>query len=135
MVVERNYLRSLIPTSKHSLKEAQALVDLGYPAVAPVLSEMFEWIQDYNWPVAKILAPFLSSIGPHCRDQIAFVLRSNDSMWKYWVLNTVVETMSPEAILEIKPILLEARQNLSPEDIQDEVGISLDGILKNVEEL
>ena len=132
MIVEPNYLRSLIPTSKHSIEEAQALVNLGYPAVDPVLSEMFEWIQDYNWPVAKILAPFLSSIGIHCRGQIAFVLRSNDSMWKYWVLETVLAAMPPDGILELKPLLLEVRQNLSPEDIEDEVGIALDEILKAV---
>ncbi len=130
--MEPDYLRSLIPTSKHSLEEAQALVNLGYPAVEPVLLEMFEWIQDYNWPVAKVLAPFLSSIAIHCREQIALVLRSNDSMWKYWVLETVVATMPPDAILEMKPLLVETRQNLSSEDIQDEVGIALDEILKAV---
>ena len=44
-------LRALIPRNKHDLRRARVLVALGYPAVAPVLPELLEWLQDLNWPV------------------------------------------------------------------------------------
>src|SRR4051794_23281462 len=56
-------VQHLIPQNKFDLKRAQAAVEVGYPAVAPILPELLEWLQDYNWPVAHILAPFLASIG------------------------------------------------------------------------
>src|SRR5262249_44528772 len=51
-------LLALLPTGKHDVASARALVALGYPAVAPVLPQLLEWVQDINWPVAAVLAPF-----------------------------------------------------------------------------
>lgn len=124
-------LERLLPATKHSTESARALVDLGYPAVAPVLPAMFEWMQDFNWPVAKVFAPFLASLGMRCREEIEFVLHSNDSMWKYWVLEEVVAKMSPESIAGLTPLLIDAKGRLSPADVEDEVGIAIDEILRS----
>jgi hypothetical protein len=50
-----------IPKNKGVLAAAQAAIDIGYPGVAPILPQLLEWLQDYNWPVAHMLAPFLAS--------------------------------------------------------------------------
>jgi hypothetical protein len=34
------------------------------PLLGPTLAELLAWLQDINWPVAGVLAPFLAAIGP-----------------------------------------------------------------------
>lgn len=87
----RNDLGSLIPRDKFDIERAEAVVEAGYPAVAPILPELFEWIRDCNWPVARIIAPFLSTIGVPLIPHIRKVLETDDEVWKYWVLSYLIE--------------------------------------------
>lgn len=83
-------LSELVPRHKLDLERAQAAVAAGYPAVAPVLPALLEWVQDMNWPVARVLAPLLASIGVPMEAHIREVLGGPDCIWKYWVLQEVV---------------------------------------------
>ena len=87
-------LHNMLPKDKCDTEQAQALVALGYPAVKPVLPELMEWIQDINWPVAHVIAPFLATIGLPLVPYIRQVFATSDEMWKIWVLYALVE-MSP----------------------------------------
>jgi hypothetical protein len=49
-----------------------------------------EWLQDYNWPVALVLAPFLASIGAPLVPHVRHVLDSNDDVWKYWIVERIL---------------------------------------------
>jgi hypothetical protein len=83
-------IRSLLPQHKFDLERANEIVARGYPAVAPVIPELIAWLRDYNWPVARIIAPFLVTIGAPLQPDIRRVLQSEDDIWKYWVLSCVV---------------------------------------------
>ena len=92
-------IRSLLPISKMDEDLARAIVAKGYPAVAPVLSELFTWIQDMNWPVAQILAPFLAGIGLPIVQEVRQILQGDDEEWQFWVLLMVV-AKAPVAVAE-----------------------------------
>jgi hypothetical protein len=83
-------LRALLPQHKRDVEKARATVARGYPAVAPVLPELLVWLQDGNWPVAHVVAPFLATIGAPLAPEIRRVLQSHDDIWKYWALSNVV---------------------------------------------
>src|SRR3954454_25322905 len=51
--------RQLLPRDKLDVAGARAVIALGYPAVAPVLGDLLEWLQDCNWPVSRPIADFL----------------------------------------------------------------------------
>ena len=76
----------MTPSDKFDVKTAQAISASGNPPEAVLL----EWIQDLNWPVAHILAPFLASSGAAIAPGIREVLCANDETWKYSVLIGVV---------------------------------------------
>jgi hypothetical protein len=83
-------VQQLIPKTKFDLATAKAAVAAGYPAVAPILPELLEWLQDCNWPVADILAPFLTSIGEPLIPHLRQVLESDDEIWKYWIIINIM---------------------------------------------
>ncbi|WNG51859.1 DUF5071 domain-containing protein [Archangium minus] len=98
-------LETLLPRHKTDLDNAHRVVERGYPAVAPLLPQLLEWVKDGNWPVAHILAPFLASIGspivPHVRD----ILRGDDDLWKYYVVARIVRMMPRATAEALRPEL------------------------------
>jgi len=83
-------LSRLVPKDKLDLATARAAVDVGYPGVAPILPDLLRWLQDCNWPVAHVLAPFLASIGEPLVPHVASVMKSDDYVWKYWMIGAIM---------------------------------------------
>jgi hypothetical protein len=94
-----DHLRNLIPTSKVDIERAAAAVEAGYPEVAPILGELIGWLQDYNWPVAHVLAPFLASIGAPLVPHVWHVLLTDDGVWKYWVIGMLIRALRTPLLL------------------------------------
>ena len=74
---------ALIPNKRTETEKAEAIVAMDYPAIAPILPDIFHWTQDINSPVSQILQPFLVSIGAQLAPNIKSVLNGNDDAWKY----------------------------------------------------
>lgn len=83
-------LPELVPGAKDETDLARKLVALGYPAVEPVIAEILEWVEDANWPVAKVFLPFLARIGAPLVPHVRYVLQSQDEQWKRVVLDHIV---------------------------------------------
>lgn len=79
-------LQSLVPQHKKDFERAKAAIAAGYPTVAPVLPNLLEWLQDYNWPVARVLAPFLASLGSPIVPHVRHIMQTEDEIWKYWMI-------------------------------------------------
>jgi len=75
---------------KFDTRAAEAIVATGNAAT----SELLEWVQDMNWPVAQVLAPFLASAGSDIVPGIRQVFASNDDTWKWNVVVGVVARSS-----------------------------------------
>ena len=111
-----NDLHDLIPVDKHDLGRAQAAVDAGYPAVEPILGPLMEWLQDGNWPVARVLTPFLQSIGAPLAPHIWRVLRSNDRVWQYWVIGLLIPALPIETAVAFRKELERIRYTPLPDE-------------------
>jgi len=110
-------LRSVLPKSKGDIERASATVRLGYPTVAPILPHLMRWLQDRNWPVAEIIAPFLANIGAPLLPEIRTVLRSNDDIWIMWVLNELVKPRPDIFVNDLRDELLALTHKRSEEEI------------------
>jgi hypothetical protein len=88
--------RDLLPRHKSDVANAQAIVALGYPAVAPVLRDLLEWLQDCNWPISRPIGDFLATLPEQTAPLIWDVLRGNDDTWKYWCIVRLVSAMPVE---------------------------------------
>ena len=97
-------LQRLLPADKRDVDAVDRLSAHGYPAVEPLVPTLLEWMQDLNWPVAQALHPFLAKLGEPLAPHIRSILRTDDDVWKYWVLICVVAE-SPALLLALKPEL------------------------------
>jgi hypothetical protein len=84
-----------LPRSKFDMAAARALADIGYPAIAPLLPRLLEWVQDENWPVAMTLLPFLQTIGLPLAPHLRLILKTDDEPWKGIVIRNLVAPTSP----------------------------------------
>jgi len=83
-------LEDCVPKDKFDLDAVRRAEEAGYPAIAPILPELLEWMQDMNWPVARVIAPLLIKIGEPVVPLILEVLKGEDAIWKYWILSSIV---------------------------------------------
>jgi len=88
-----------LPTDKYDTRGAEALVKRGFPAATPVLPQLLEWIRDGNWPVARVLAPFIATAGTSLVPHAQRILRGDDNTWKYFLLQDVVAKSTSLAAL------------------------------------
>ena len=109
----RTELLKLLPADKHDTAKAEALATLGFPAVEPVLPALLEWVQDCNWPVARILLPLLATAGLALKLPVQQILDGSDECWKYSVLASLV-LHSPELTLALLPEIERLANNPTP---------------------
>lgn len=89
-----------MPADKFDTSTAEDIVASG-DATDPGL---LEWVQDLNWPVARVLAPFLASAGGVVAPGIRLVLESSDDTWKSNLVSGVI-AHSKELIALLRPEL------------------------------
>jgi hypothetical protein len=126
-------IRSALPKDRHDISGVAALVQRGYPAVAPILGDLFEWLGDYNWPVARALAPFLASLGQPILPEVRRILATDDQMWKYWVLTAVVARLERSVATQLLPELKRLATLPTPGEVKDEVDMAAREILAALE--
>ena len=123
----QNDIRTLIPQNKFDTERANQVVAAGYPAIEPILPDLLEWIQDCNWPVAQVLAPFLGTIGAPLIPHIRKILATDDNMWKYWALTYLVQN-SPDVAAELR----EELQRYADSPTPGEAAEGLNEIAQNI---
>jgi hypothetical protein len=121
---------ALLPRDKHDLVRAEAIVSAGYPAVEPLMPHLLEWLQDMNWPVARVLAPFLARVGAPLERHLRLVFESTDDIWKYWVIHSVIAE-SPE----LRRIFRDDLQRLASSPTENERVEEVDEVARTVLQL
>jgi hypothetical protein len=89
-------LRQRLPRYKIDFENTKALLALGYPAVAPVLRDLLEWLQDGNWPISRPVGEFLLTIPEAIAPLVQEVLDGDDLQWKYWCIVRLIGEMPLE---------------------------------------
>lgn len=110
-----------VPRDKADLARAYAAVAAGFPAVAPVVGPLIEWLQDANWPVASVLTPLLQSVGEPLVPHIWRVLQSDDLVWKYWVIGLLVPALPQSAASSFRPELERLATRPEPSELLEEL--------------
>ena len=118
-------IKGLIPKHKFDQETVEKLEKLSFEQLKPIIPELLEWLQDMNWPIARpvadILEPHIDKIVP----EIIKIFKTDDGMWKYWVIIFVRNTTNPLLLNEIERIA----KFPSRDEIEDEVNFLAIAIL------
>ncbi|MDH5275087.1 MAG: DUF5071 domain-containing protein [Gammaproteobacteria bacterium] len=96
--MDEKALKALLPRNKDDVEHATTLVNLGHPAVAPVLPQMLGWLKTTGSPVELIMRDFFVALGAHAVPVVRNALRSRNDTWKYGIVNHIVTQWPAEAI-------------------------------------
>ena len=92
------YLIKMTITIKNrgDIKSAEEIIRQGYPAIAGRFGYILESSADLHWPVARVLLPFLVSIGDILVPEIKAVLNAENLDHKYLCITNIISSMNPK---------------------------------------
>ena len=115
------HIRNCIPKDKFDTEAIELARQIGFPALNPILSDLLEWVQDANWPVAAETAALLSNAGLEIVPHIKAILHSDDGTWKYWTLDLVVRNSSLDVLWELRNDLMRLTESPTQDDKTEDV--------------
>ncbi len=87
-ISEKDLCKLIQPKSKNYWENAAKVINkIGYPKIKPIMSELFEWIKDLNWPGAVIIVDTLRNIeigeiNEFIKEALIKAEIENDEIWK-----------------------------------------------------
>ena len=120
-------LAEYIPRHKGDLDTARSAVAAGYAQLKPVIPEILQWHQDYNWPVAHILSDLYRDADDDIIPHLERVLQSDDWCWKYWVVSDIIPQIGKSAARHFLPEL----ERLSRAPTKDEIANEIDQVARD----
>lgn len=128
-------LQYFIPKSKHDTDLIDELACHNYPFYRPILNDLFEWIQDINWPVAQKIVPLLAHAGTDVIPYVRKILATDDTMWMYWTLEILLHHFHPDdtrnIVTELHVELLQKHTSPTSNEHQDEVDLQAGELLRH----
>lgn len=114
-------IKDYLPKDKMDFESIALLRKLGISDLSKLIPELFEWLQDVNWPIASQICELLMPLEDNLIPHIKKVLNSNDSQWKYSILTNLVSNFSITNKLLLKDELLRLFNNPSFDDMEEEI--------------
>ncbi|RVU01299.1 DUF5071 domain-containing protein [Mucilaginibacter limnophilus] len=119
-------IRNLIPKDKFDESGVEELKKLSFEQIKPIIPNLLEWMQDMNWPVARCIADILEPFAHRITYEILYILKSDDVMWKFWILCVLIKSTNDPLILkEIERLA----KNPTREEIENDVDLVAISIL------
>jgi hypothetical protein len=70
------------------------------------LVQLFEWTQDYNWPVAPLIIKRISKLGSPLTYPLTKILGGDDFEWKWTIINFLIPLLDSATFIELKSALI-----------------------------
>lgn len=114
-----NKLIKFLPKDKNDIETALKVTKASDDDLEPILPHLITWMQDLNWPVTKILAPRLNKFGKKLSPIITPIFKTNDHIWKYWILSELIDIENLSLAREVKEELLLLTKIKEEEGVSD----------------
>ena len=122
-------LIQFLPTEKTDIETANRVVSAVDEDLEPILSHLIIWLQDLNWPVSQVIAPRLAKLSTKLKPVIVPIFKTNDHIWKYWILSELVNVEDLSLARDLRDelvILTEIDEQEGVADLAQEILNNLD---------
>ncbi|WP_054025013.1 DUF5071 domain-containing protein [Bacillus sp. FJAT-28004] len=123
----------LIPKEKSDYECVERLKVAGKEKIIPILPQLLEWLQDMNWPIAQDIEVIISDYEEHLIPHIRVVLESNDGVWKSCLLHGLINGLSNEKLLELKPDLIRMKLSPTRDEVDEELAEQIEELLTRID--
>ncbi|PYF69365.1 DUF5071 domain-containing protein [Pedobacter nutrimenti] len=123
--------KNYIPQNTNDIEAVEQLKHLPFESVRADVPALLEWLQDGHWEVAEGIAKYLI---PHVNEiakELLFVLKTEDSVWKYSVICILIGRSQHKLSLGIIEALRRIAEHPSKIDAEDTVDDAAKDILAN----
>lgn len=103
----------MIPKDKFDIEAVERIQQASAEQVIPLLPQLLEWLQDYNWPVAQPMVDVLLHYPTELTPHVERVLLGDDEMWIYWCLVKIV----PALPFYSKLVLADAVEQIASQEV------------------
>ncbi|GIP20618.1 DUF5071 domain-containing protein [Paenibacillus sp. J22TS3] len=125
-------IRKYLPENKHDFESVNVLKTLDKDELKEILPELFEWLQDGNWPIShsieNILLRFDEELIPH----IHKVLQTNDGQWKYFLLEGLVNRLPNSILIQLREDLIRIINDPTKDEELEELGNTAANLLNKI---
>lgn len=106
-------VKELLPKDKFDNCNIEKLKLLSDEEIKPICPRLLEWIQDYNWPVAKDILPVLALHQEIITPLIIDILtpEEQDDDWKYWIIVCLLPMFTDKKLETIIPFIKRIAEN------------------------
>ena len=115
--------KQFLPKNKDDIESIRKLQKYAFKDIEPFAMELFKCLQDMNWPIARPVADYLRPFLDKLTIEILEIFRSEDHIWKYWVINEFFVNTDWKANQKLIDELIRMRDNPKLEELEDEVNV------------
>ncbi|HJR60884.1 MAG TPA: GNAT family N-acetyltransferase [Vicinamibacterales bacterium] len=125
--------RIALPRTKVDTERADALSRVAPEQLSPHVAELLVWLQDMNWPVARSVAAALSRGGDELVEPVRTVLRSDDDIWKAWVLSGLLPHVERRVRTALRDDILRIANQPTPGELENEADVAARALLSELD--
>jgi hypothetical protein len=114
-----------LPKNKHDFESVEVLTHLEETIVLPLLPELFEWLQDMNWPIAFEIVNLLRKYPNETVQHVKMIFSQRDTGWIYNILTYVISDWETELVSRLSSGLGELAQKIDNYDDTDLLAIRI----------
>lgn len=114
---------NLIPRDKEDIDFIQNLRLKNINDIRDYVPELLEWIQDGNWPQAKLIVDYFLPYVNEIESEIINILRSNDPIWKYYILSRLLHNSKVKPNNNILKVVNDLYTNANASEKEEEVDL------------
>jgi hypothetical protein len=114
-------MKSFLPKDKFDFESLQILKETHPSIIIENSSKLLEWLQDLHWPVSHEISRILRPLVNDIKNQIIFVLQSDEADWKYNVIYIFFVEAKQKIDIELKNELVKIIDNPTYWEKEEEV--------------
>lgn len=110
----------IIPTNKHDFDAVEKIKNTDLKSIQQCLPQIFEWVEDINWPIAPKLAEVLIKFDDMIVPYLIDLIRNPDGLREYSVYFYMLPILTDIQLHLIKGELMRVAYN--PSDFEKQEG-------------